>query len=124
MADPINVTTENFDKAVLQSKGTAIVDLWASWCGPCRMLSPIIAQIANENPDIKVFKVNVDDEPDIASKYGVQAIPTVLIFKDGQEVNRSVGMVPKDKLLAMPRCEVRRLRTGGSFYPELKGDRL
>ena len=69
MADPINVTTENFDKAVLQSKGTAIVDLWASWCGPCRMLSPIIAQIANENPDIKVFKVNVDDEPDIATAY-------------------------------------------------------
>ena len=101
MADPINVTTENFDKAVLQSKGTAIVDLWASWCGPCRMLSPIIAQIANENPDIKVFKVNVDDEPDIASKYGVQAIPTVLIFKDGQEVNRSVGLLSKDKLLAM-----------------------
>lgn len=95
----INVTTENFDKAVLNSQGTNLVDFWASWCGPCRMLSPVVEQVADENPDLHVFKVNVDDEPEIAEKYGIQSIPTLIVFRGGQEVNRSVGVIPKAQIL-------------------------
>lgn len=95
----INVTTENFDKAVLKGDGTNLVDFWASWCGPCRMLSPVVEQVADENPDLHVFKVNVDDEPEIAEKYGIQSIPTLIVFRGGQEVNRSVGVIPKARIL-------------------------
>lgn len=95
----INVTTENFDKAVLKADGTNLVDFWASWCGPCRMLSPVVEQVADENPDLHVFKVNVDDEPEIAEKYGIQSIPTLIVFRGGQEVNRSVGVIPKAQIL-------------------------
>lgn len=97
----INVTTENFDKAVLNGAGTNLVDFWASWCGPCRMLSPVVEQVADENPDLHVFKVNVDDEPEIAERYGIQSIPTLIVFRGGQEVNRSVGVVPKAKILQL-----------------------
>lgn len=97
----VNITSENFDQEVLQSKKPVLLDLWASWCGPCKMLSPIVDQVAAENDDIKVGKVNVDEEEELAAKFGVTAIPTLLAFKDGKLVNQSVGFIPKDKVLAL-----------------------
>lgn len=97
----VKITTENFDQEVLKSDKPVLLDLWASWCGPCKMLSPIVDQVASENDDIKVGKVNVDEEEELAAKFGVTAIPTLLVFKDGKLVNQSVGFIPKDKVLAL-----------------------
>lgn len=97
----VNITSENFDQEVLKSDKPVLLDLWASWCGPCKMLSPIVDQVAAENDDIKVGKVNVDEEEELAAKFGVTAIPTLLVFKDGKLVNQSVGFIPKDKVLAL-----------------------
>lgn len=97
----VEITTENFDQEVLKSDKPVLLDLWASWCGPCKMLSPIVDQVASENDDIKVGKVNVDDQEELAAKFGVTAIPTLLVFKDGKLVNQSVGFIPKDKVLAL-----------------------
>ena len=95
----IELTSENFEQEVLQADKTVLVDFWASWCGPCKMLSPVIEEIADERSDIKVGKVNIDEHPELAQKYGVMSIPTVLVIKDGEEVNKSVGAVPKKALL-------------------------
>ena len=96
------VTKENFETEILQAKETVLVDFWASWCGPCRMLSPIIDQIAEENHDgLKVCKVNVDEENELASAFGVMSIPTLLVFKDGKVVANSVGVKPKQAILDM-----------------------
>ena len=97
----VTVTAGNFDQEVLQSTETVLVDFWASWCGPCKMLSPVVDQIAEENPDIKVGKINVDDEPELAGQFGVMSIPTLLVFKDGQIAGQSVGVRPKDFILGM-----------------------
>jgi thioredoxin 1 len=97
----VKITSENFDQEVLKSDKPVLLDLWASWCGPCKMLSPIVDQVAAENDDIKVGKVNVDEEGDLAAQFGVTAIPTLLVFKDGKLVNQSVGFIPKDKVLAL-----------------------
>ena len=96
------VTNENFEAEVLNSELPVLVDFWAAWCGPCRMLAPAVAQIAAEcEGKIKVGKVNVDEQPELAQRFGIMSIPTVLVFKNGQKVGQSIGLVPKDKLLAL-----------------------
>ena len=95
----ITLTNENFEEEVLNSDVPVLVDFWAVWCGPCRMLSPVVDQVAEENPNIKVCKVNVDEEQQLAIKYGVMSIPTLLVFKGGELVNQSVGVIPKEEVL-------------------------
>lgn len=97
----LNITKDTFQKEVLESDKPVIVDFWATWCGPCRMLSPVISEFAEEHPEIKVCKVNVDDEPDLAQQFGVMSIPFVASFKGGQVHKSSVGVQPKESLLAL-----------------------
>ncbi|MBR3105508.1 MAG: thioredoxin [Lachnospiraceae bacterium] len=97
--DVMTITSENFEKEVLQSAEPVLIDFWASWCGPCRMLSPIVDQVAEEaTGGFKVGKVNVDDEGELAEKYGIMNIPCLIVFKDGQVANKSVGMIAKPKV--------------------------
>ena len=91
----LHFTKEGFDKALSQGK-LMMVDFWASWCGPCRMLGPVIEQLDNQYPDVVVGKVNVDDEQELAMRYGVMSIPTVIFFKDGKEIDRKVGVMPPE----------------------------
>lgn len=97
----LKVTSKNFEEEVLQSKQTVIVDFYADWCGPCRMLAPIMEEIASENKDIKVVKVNIDEAQNLAVKYDVMSIPTTVVIKNGVEVNRTVGLVGKETILNM-----------------------
>ncbi len=92
----ITLTTSNFEEEVLKSEIPVLVDFWATWCGPCRMLAPVIAQIAEEQAGkIKVGKIDVDEQPELAVRYGIASIPTLKVFKDGQVVKSSVGVIPK-----------------------------
>jgi len=93
------ITMANFESEVLNSDKTVLVDFWASWCGPCKMLSPVVDEIAEENPDVKVCKINVDDEPGLAGQFNVMSIPTLLVFKDGKVAASSVGVRPKNAIL-------------------------
>ena len=95
------ITNENFEELVLQSDKPVLVDFWAPWCGPCRMVSPIVDEIAGERDDIVVGKVNVDEQPELAMKFSVMSIPTLLVFKGGELANKAVGARPKDALLAL-----------------------
>lgn len=97
----ITVTSQNFETEVTASEKPVLIDFWASWCGPCRMLSPVVDEIAEERTDIKVCKINVDDEPELAGRFGVMSIPTLVVLVGGQLRNKSVGVVPKDKILSM-----------------------
>lgn len=95
---PIHVTTDNFEAEVLKSDAPVLVDFYADWCGPCKMLAPLVEQFAQENPQVKVCKINVDDQADLAMDYDVRSIPTLVVFKDGKEANRSVGLISKSQL--------------------------
>ena len=97
----LKITKDNFQTEVLEAKETVLVDFWASWCGPCKMIGPIIDQIADERSDVKVCKVNVDDEQELAIQFKVMSIPTLLVFKEGKVVNQSLGAKPKAAILAM-----------------------
>ena len=97
----IVITKENFDREVLKAEGTVLVDFWATWCGPCRMLSPIVDEVASERPDVKVGKINVDEQPELAQQFGIMSIPTLLVFKNGEKVQESVGLIPKEKVEAL-----------------------
>ena len=96
-----NVTKENFDKEVMQVQGTVLVDFWAAWCGPCRMIAPAVEKIAEEHPEIKVCKINIDDEQELAIKHGVMSIPTLMVVKDGEITNTAVGLRPKEEIEEM-----------------------
>ena len=97
----ILVNKNNFQEEVLNSDKPVLVDFWAPWCGPCRMVLPIIEEIAEENEDIKVVKINVDEESELAGRFRIMSIPTLMVFVDGQVVNQSVGAKPKAQILAM-----------------------
>lgn len=94
----ININTENFEEEVLEAGQTVLLDFWASWCGPCMMLAPTLHDFAEENADVTVGKVNVDEEPSLAQAYGISSIPTLVVIKDGKEVKRSVGVIPKNRI--------------------------
>ena len=94
----IVITKENFDSEVVKADGTVLVDFWATWCGPCRMLSPIVDAVASEHPEVKVGKINVDEQPELAQQFGIMRIPTLIVFKNGTKVNESIGLVPKEKV--------------------------
>lgn len=97
----ININKNNFQNEVLNSEMPVLLDFWAPWCGPCRMVSPIVDEIATERGDIKVGKVNVDEQPELAAQFGVMSIPTLVVMKGGRVVNKTVGARPKSQILAM-----------------------
>ena len=97
----IKINKGNFQNEVINSESTVLLDFYADWCGPCRMVSPIVDEIAEERVDIKVGKINVDEESELASKFGIYSIPTLVVMKDGKVVNQAVGARPKAQILAM-----------------------
>lgn len=97
----LHITKETFEKEVLQSEKPVLLDFFAVWCGPCKMIAPVLDEIAQEREDIKVCKVNVDEEPELAAQYQVSSIPTLFVIKDGQVVNQSLGAKPKAQILEM-----------------------
>ena len=97
----IKIGKTNFQEEVLQSDRTVLLDFWASWCGPCRMVAPLVEEIAEERPDIKGGKINVDEQPELASQFGVMSIPTLVVMKQGRVVNQAAGARPKSQILGM-----------------------
>jgi len=97
----IVIDKNNFQSEVMNSEKPVLLDFWAPWCGPCRMVAPVVEEIAAERPDIKVGKVNVDEQPELAGRFGVMSIPTLVVMKDGKIVNQAMGARPKNMILAM-----------------------
>ena len=97
----ITITKENFENEVMKSDKPVLIDFWASWCGPCKMVSPIVDEIADEVTDKKVGKINVDEQPELAKAFSIVSIPTLIVVKDGKVVNTSVGVKPKDVIMNM-----------------------
>ena len=98
----ITLTKDNFEKEIKESDKVVLIDFWATWCGPCKMIAPIIEEIAEEFSDeVKVCKVNIDDEPSLATKFGITSIPTLLVIKNGEVVKTSVGYIPKEKIIEL-----------------------
>lgn len=97
----LHMKKEDFEEIVLKGKGTVLVDFWAAWCGPCKMLAPIIDELAEEFTNAKICKVNVDELPELAEKFNIMTIPTLLVFRDGEVVNSSIGVIPKAKILEL-----------------------
>ena len=97
----ININKNNFQNEIMDSEKTVLLDFWASWCAPCRMVVPIIEEIAGERPDIKVGKINVDEQPELASKFGIMSMPTLVVMKNGKIVQQVSGARPKDAILRM-----------------------
>lgn len=97
----VKITKENFQKEVLQSQKPVLLDFWASWCGPCRMVAPIVDEIAGERPDIKVGKVNVDEQRELAAAFQILSIPTLLVMRQGKVVSQTMGARPKQQILAL-----------------------
>ena len=97
----VKLTKDNFDTEIKQYKGIALIDFYADWCGPCRMVSPVVDEIAEENPQYIVGKINVDEEQELASAFGVMSIPTLVVLKNGEVVNKSMGAKPKAQILSL-----------------------
>ncbi|MCR5400255.1 MAG: thioredoxin [Treponema sp.] len=97
----VELTMQNFEEEVLKSDKPVLVDFWATWCGPCRMVSPLVDELAEEHPEYKFGKINVDEQEALASKYGIMSIPSLYVFKNGENTKKTVGAMPKEEILKL-----------------------